>query len=149
MGEAWRRSITRFSKNDPPRRSIGQIVALSWYLGYRPKQVGGTGADHLHLRCCLPCQCLRDIIWVSGKWPEPRMDFEQIVEASCHTAQLAGPVSCKANRELRSRPVPERVRSALWLSYPSIILVRCRKGLLDRVSPYLLSPYLLRQYRTG
>ena len=77
------------SHNDPPGWSVGQIVALSRDVGRQAEQVGSTGADDLHLRPCLPRQRACDVIWVGGKWPQPRMDLGQIVEALCQTAQLA------------------------------------------------------------
>jgi len=77
------------SQNDPPRRPVGQIVALSWHLERQPEQVGSTGAGDLHLGPCLPRQCARDVIRVRGKWSEPGVELGQIIEASCQTAQLA------------------------------------------------------------
>lgn len=87
-----------FSQNDPSGRSVGQIVALSRHLGCQPEQVGSTGAGDLHFRSCLPRQCACDVIRVRGKWPEPRMEPGQIVEASCQTAELA--VSREARESL-------------------------------------------------
>ena len=77
------------SQNDSPRRSVGQIVALSRDLGRQPEQMGCAGTGDLHFRSCLPRQCACDVIRVGGKRPEPGMKLGQIVEAACQTAQLA------------------------------------------------------------
>jgi len=87
MGAAWKIDHT-LPQNDPSGRSVGQTVALSRDLGRQPEQMGSTGAGDLHFRSCLPRQCACDLIRVRGKWPKPRMESGQIVEAARQTAQL-------------------------------------------------------------
>ncbi|CAA0089622.1 Uncharacterised protein [Starkeya nomas] len=89
LGRGMAQIDRAFSQNDTSGRSVGQIVALGWHLGRQPEQVGSTGAGDLYFRSCLPRQCARDVIRVGGKWPKPRMELGQIVEASRQTAQLA------------------------------------------------------------
>ena len=105
------------SQNDPARRSVGQIVALSRHLGCQPEQVGSTGAGDLHLRPCLPRQCACDAIRVRGKWPEPRMELGQIIEASRQTAQLA--VACEARKGLVDSGTRGEVQEVAGREYAS------------------------------
>jgi hypothetical protein len=98
LGRGMAQFDRTLSQDDPSRRSVGQIIALSRHLSRQPEQMGGTGTGDLYLGSCLPRQSACDIVRVRGKRPEPGMRLGQIIEASCQAAQLA--VACKARESL-------------------------------------------------